>query len=64
MRDASGKPQDGIDDLLYRLAGHRVAALGAMGLAHPGEQEPQVVVDLGDGADGGAGVVGDALLVN
>ena len=27
-------------------------------------EEAQVVVDFGDGADGGAGVVGDALLVD
>jgi hypothetical protein len=35
-----------------------------VGHADAGEQQPQVVVDLGDGADGRAGVPGGALLID
>ena len=56
--------QDGIHNLLYGLSGHRVAAFGAVRLAHPGEQQPQIVVNLRNGANGGTRVVGDPLLVN
>ena len=59
-----GQGEDGVHNLLHRLAGHGVAALGAVGLADAGEQQPQVVVDLRNGAYGGARVVGNALLVN
>ena len=59
-----GQGQDGVDDLLHGLAGDGVAALGAVGPADAGEEQAQVVVDFGHGADGGAGVVGDALLVD
>ena len=53
-----------VDDLLCRLADDRAAADGTVGLAHAGPQQAQVVVDLGDGADGGAGVAGRGLLVD
>ena len=39
-------------------------AVGAVRDADPGEQQPDVVVDLGDGADGGARVARGALLVD
>ncbi len=45
-----------------RLGGDRPAALRAMPLAHPGIEHPQVVVDLGDRADGGARVRAGRLL--
>ena len=35
-----------------------------MGHAHAGVQQAQVIVDLGHGAHGGAGVTGRGLLVN
>ena len=37
---------------------------GQCGMADPGEQQPQVVVDLGDGADRRARVAAGALLVD
>ena len=56
--------QDPVDDLLGALAGHRPAADRAVGLADPGVEEPQVVVDLGDRADRGPGVARRRLLVD
>ncbi len=35
-----------------------------MGAADAGEEQSQIVVDLGDGADGGAGVAAGAFLVD
>src|SRR5690606_1613787 len=52
------------DDLLGALALDRLAALMAVLHAHAGVEHPQVVVDLGDRADGGARVVGCALLLD
>ena len=59
-----GQGQHGIDDLLDGLALPGPAAFVAVRTAHPRVQEPQVVVNLGDGPDGRAGIVGDALLVD
>ncbi len=56
--------EDGVDDLLHRLALDEAAADGAVGPAGAGEEQAQVVVDLGDGADGGARVAAGALLVD
>jgi hypothetical protein len=53
-----------VDDLLRRLLGHELAADGAVGASDAGPQEPHVVVDLGDGPDGGAGVLARGLLVD
>ena len=55
---------DLVDDLLGRLGGDRAAAVVAMGLADAGPQQAQVVVDLGDGADGRARVARRRLLVD
>ena len=44
--------EDPRDDLLAGLRGDRPAAVRAVPLADPGEEHPQVVVDLGDRADG------------
>ena len=41
-----------------------LVAVGAMRVAGPGEQQPEVVVDLGDRADGRARVPAGALLVD
>ena len=43
-----------VDDLVARLRADRDVALGAMRLAEAGEEDAEVVVDLGDGADGRA----------
>ena len=56
--------EDGLGYLLRRLVLHGPAAAVAVGASDAGEQEAEVVVHLGDGADGGARVVGDALLVD
>ena len=45
---ALGPRQQRVEDLLGRLLADRRAALVAGGLAQPGVQQPQVVVDLGD----------------
>ena len=55
--------EDLVDDLLDRLALDLVA-VRAVRVADPGEQEPEVVVDLGDRADGRARVPARALLVD
>ena len=52
-----------VDDLLDALALDRVA-VGAVRDADPGEQQPEVVVDLGDRPDGRARVARRALLVD
>jgi hypothetical protein len=61
---AVGQLHDAVDDLLRGLPGDLGATLRAVGHADAGEQQAQVVVDLGDGADGGARVAGRALLVD
>jgi hypothetical protein len=53
-----------IDDLLGRLRLDRAAAVVAMRMADPGPQQPQVVVDLGDGADRGARIAARGLLID
>ena len=58
-----GQRQDLVDDLLDRLALDRVA-VRAVRDADPREQQPEVVVDLGDGADRRARVARRALLVD
>ncbi len=61
---ALGHREDPVDDLLRALLGDPFAADRAVRLADPGEQQPQVVVDLGDRADGGARVARGGLLVD
>ena len=56
--------QHRLGDLLHGLALDGPAAVVAVRLAHAGEQQAEVVVDLGDGPDGRARVVRDALLVD
>src|SRR5205814_3962091 len=52
-----------VDDLLDRLALDRMA-VRAVRDPDPGEQEPEMVVDLGDGPDRRPGVAAGALLVD
>ena len=56
--------EDLIGHLIGRLLLDLAAALGTMGHAHAGEQQTQIVVDLGRGAHGGAGVLARGLLVD
>ena len=53
-----------VHDLLRALPGDRPAADRAVRLAHPRVQQPQVVVDLGDRADGRPRVAAGRLLVD
>ena len=53
---------DAVDDLLAGLGGDRPAALRTVSLAHPGEQHPQIIVNLGDRADRGARALPARLL--
>ncbi len=61
---AGGKLQDVIDDALDGDGGDLPAAVVAEGMAHAGKEKPQIVVYLGDGADGGAGVLAGGLLLD
>ena len=61
---ALGHLEDAVDDLLRRLLGDRLAADRAVRLADAGEQQPQVVIDLGDRADRRARVARRGLLVD
>ena len=61
---ALGQVQDGVDDLLDGLPLDGAAAFVAVGRPDTGEEQAEVVVYLGDRADGGARVVRDASLVD
>ena len=61
---ALGQRQHVVDHLRHALRGELHAVLGAVGIAHAREEQPQVVVDLGHRADGGARVVGGRLLLD
>ena len=65
MRRASGvEGEDVVDHLLHGLAGDGLAANGAVRPAGSGEEEAQIVVDLGDRADRGPGVATAGFLVD
>ena len=55
---------DLIDDLVDGLLADLLAALGAVGYAHPRPQKPQIVVDLRHRAHGGTGVLAGGFLVD
>ena len=55
MAGGLGQGQDLIDDLVDGLLLDLLAALGAVGRAHPGPEQAEVVVDLRHRAHGGAG---------
>ncbi len=60
---AGGEGDDSLDDLVGGLARDGAAAVGAVRLADGGVEQSEVVVDLGDGPDGGArGARGGLLL--
>ena len=56
--------EDAGEDLLARLGGDGPAAVGAVALADAGVEDAEIVVDLGDGADGGARVAAGRLLLD
>ena len=64
IRAPGGSASTASDDLLGRLLLDRATALRAVRPPDPGVQQPQIVVDLGDRADGGTRVVAGALLVD
>ena len=55
---------DGVNDLRDGLPLHGTAAFGAMGLAHSGEQQTQIIVDLRYRTHRGPWVVGNTFLVD
>ena len=56
--------EDAAEDLLARLGGDRPAAVRAVALADAGVEDAEVIVDLGDGADGGARIAAGGLLLD
>ena len=54
----------GVDNLGNGLPLHGQAALGTVRRTYAGEQQPQVIVNLGDRSHGGPRVVGNAFLVD
>ena len=61
---AGRESEDALDDLLGGLAGDGAAAVGAVRRADGGVEQAEVVVDLGDGADGGARAAAGGLLLD
>ena len=56
--------QDLIDHLVDALRLDRAAAFGAVGFTSPAEQKTQIILNLGDGAHRGTGVVTGGFLIN
>ena len=56
--------KDALDDLFGGLAGDGTAAVGAVRRADGGVEQAKIVVDLGDGADGGAGAAAGGFLLD
>ncbi len=59
-----GQRLDHVEHLVDRLPLDGRAVVGAVWRAHPGEDEPQIVVDLGDRTHGRTRVAAGALLVD
>src|SRR5262249_35978945 len=59
---AFGQLLDVLDDLVGGLARHGPPAVVAMRLAHRRKEQPQVIVNLGDGADGRTRAAAGGLL--
>ena len=57
-------PKDVVHDLLNGAPRHFAATFWAVGFAHAGPQQAQVILNLGDRGHGGAGVVRPLLLVD
>ena len=56
--------KQGIHDLLRGLRLHQLTAFGAMRYAGTREQQSQIIIDLGDGADRGARITIGGLLID
>ena len=56
--------EDKVDDLLFRIFHHLLAALVAVGRSGTCEEQAQVIVNLGGGAHGGARVLVGGLLLD
>ena len=56
--------QEALHDLRSGLAQHRIATGGTVRDPDPRPEQAEVVVDLGDGADGGAWIARDGLLLD
>ena len=61
---AGSEGDDAFDDLIGGLAGDGVAAVGAVRLAYAGVEEAEVVVDFGDGTDGGTRAAAGGFLLD
>ena len=61
---AGAKLHDALDDLFGGLAGDGTTAVGTMRCSDGGVKQAEVVVDFGDGADGGAGAAAGGFLLN
>ncbi len=61
---AGAELQNALDDLIGGLAGDGTAAVGAVGRADGSVEQAQVVVNLRDGADGGAGAAAGGFLLD
>ncbi len=61
---AGAQLQDALDDLVGGLAGDRASAVGAVRGAYRRVEEAEVVVDFGDGADGGAWAAAGGFLLD
>src|SRR5207253_807280 len=61
---ALGHRQDAVDDLLHRLRLDALAAARAVWDSDTGVEKAQVVCDLGDCADGGAGRLRERALLD
>ena len=57
-----GHGERGVDHLRHALRFERNVVVGAVRRTDAGKQQAQVVVDLGDGADGGARIMRGRLL--
>ncbi len=61
---AGAEFENALNDLVGGLPGNRAAAIRAVWCAHRGVEKAQIVVDLGDGAHGGARTAAGRLLLN
>src|SRR5207302_4984107 len=61
---AGREREDAVDHLLHRLGGNDPSTARAVRDADPREQHAEVVVDLGDGPDGGARILRGRLLLD
>ena len=59
-----GQLQHLVDDLVDGLLFDLLAAYRAVGGAHPGPEQAEIVIDLGDSAHGGPGILAGGLLVD